>query len=184
MPSKGLAVFLMACLLAALAPLASPTSAPPVTADFPGWPTVFEGRPLRALALTEVEARFVYSFPGRIGRFSDGEREIVMRWIAAPTRKVHAASDCFKGSGYRVTPLPLQTTHGAPWGAFSAERRDQRLNVREAIVDASGQRWSDVSAWYWAAMRGGTQGPWWAITVATTDPAQSSAVRVPLVGAE
>lgn len=184
MPARSITVFLVACLLAALAPLASPRPAPVVTANFPGWPTTFEGRPLRALELTDIEQRFVRSFPGRIGRFSDGRREIIMRWIAAPTRKLHAASDCFKGGGYRVTPLPLETTDGASWGAFSAGRRGQLLHVREAIVDTGGQRWTDVSAWYWAAVRGETQGPWWAITVAAAGPSQSSDPRVPLVGAE
>jgi hypothetical protein len=184
MPARNIAVFLALCLIAALAPLASPEPAPVVSANFPGWPGVFEGRPLRALALTAVEERFAQSFPGRIGRFSDGRREIVMRWIAAPTRKLHAASDCFKGSGYRVTPLPLQTTNGTTWGAFTAERRDQRLSVREAIFAADGRRWTDVSAWYWATARNQTRGPWWAITVAAADPAHASAPSVPLVTAE
>jgi hypothetical protein len=183
-PSKSIVTFLIACLLAALAPLASPGPAPVVTTAFPGWPATFEGRPLRALELTDIERRFAQSFPGRIGRFSDGRREIVMRWIASPTRKLHAAADCFKGSGYRVTPLPLQTTDGALWGAFSAERGNQRLTVREAIVDTNRRRWTDVSAWYWAVVRDETPGPWWAITVATAGPAESSGANVPLLGAE
>jgi hypothetical protein len=183
MSTRDIAVFLVVCVLAALAPLASPKRAPAVTADVPGWPSTFEGRSLRTLELTQIERRFAQSFPGRIGRFSDGEREIVMRWIASPTRKLHAAADCFKGSGYRVTPLPLETTDRVTWGAFSAERRNHLLHVREAILDADGQRWTDVSAWYWAAVRGDTQGPWWAITVAASAP-QSSDWRVPLAGAE
>lgn len=184
MLTRDIAIFLVTCLLAALAPLASPKPAPVVATNFPGWPTAFEGRPLRRLTLTEVEQRFVHSFPGRIGRFSDGKREIVMRWIAAPTRKLHAAADCFKGSGYHVTPLPLETNDGARWGAFSAEQRDHHLHVREAVIDADGQRWTDVSAWYWAAVRSETQGPWWAITVAATEPSQSLQTNVPLAGAE
>jgi len=184
MLTRHIAIFLVTCLLAALAPLASPKPAPVVAAKFPGWPTTFEGRPLRALVLTEVERRFVGAFPGRIGRFSDGEREIVMRWVAAPTRKLHAASDCFKGSGYHVTPLPLETTDGARWGAFSAQHRAHLLHVREAVIDADGRRWTDVSAWYWAAVRGETQGPWWAITVAAAGPSRSSQGNVPLVGGE
>lgn len=184
MPTKSLAAFLVACALAALAPLASPQPVPIETANFPGWPTSFEGRPLRALELTAVEQRFVPSFPGRIGRFSDGQQEIVMRWISVPTRKLHAASDCFKGSGFHVTPLPLETTAGTTWGSFSAERHEQRLHVREAIVDGSGKRWTDVSAWYWDAARGETQGPWWAITVAAAGPDRGLGSQVPLVAAE
>jgi hypothetical protein len=107
---------------------------------------------------------------------------VIMRWIAAPTRKLHAASDCFKGSGYRVKPLPLETANGMTWGSFAAERGTQRLHVREVITDGSGNRWTDVSAWYWAAVRGGTQAPWWAITVAASGAGQAAAV--PLAGAE
>lgn len=183
MSAKRIAVFLAACLIAALAPLASPKPAPMATADFPGWPATFEGRSLRTLGLTEIERRFAQRFPGRIERFSDGQQEIILRWIFAPTRKLHAASDCFRGSGYRVTALPLETTAGASWGAFSAERHHRRLHVRETITDANGQRWTDVSAWYWAAVRGETRGPWWAITVAATGSASTS-TTVPLVGAE
>lgn len=127
---------------------------------------------------------FAESFPGRIGRFSDGQREVVIRWISAPTRKLHAASDCFRGSGYRVKPLPLQRASGMTWGAFSAERGTLRLYVREVIIDASGQRWTDVSAWYWASVRGGTQAPWWAITVAASGTGEVAMSNVPLASAE
>ena len=183
MPAKYIAVFLTACLIASLAPLASPKPVPMATANFPGWPATFEGRSLRTLGLTEIERRFVQSFPGRIERFSDGQQEIVLRWIFEPTRKLHAASDCFRGSGYRVTPLPLETIAGESWGAFSAERHPQRLRVRETITDTDGRRWTDVSAWYWAAVRGETRGPWWAVTVAAIG-STSAGAAVPLLGAE
>ena len=38
--------------------------------------------------------------------------------------------------------------------------------MREAITDGTASRWTDVSQWYWEALLGRTQGPWWAITVA------------------
>lgn len=107
-----------------------------------------------------------------------------MRWVAAPTRKLHAASDCFKGSGYRVKSLPLETLDGMTWGSFSAERGTQRLHVREVITDGSGNRWTDVSAWYWAAVRGETQAPWWAITIAASGSGQAALSTMPLAGAE
>lgn len=172
----------LACVLAALAPLAVPAPSPVEQTGFSGWPSTFEGRPLRPAALSSVEQRFAATFPGRIGRFSDGGQEVIMRWIAAPTRKLHAASDCFKGSGYRVKPLPLEATNGMTWGSFAAERGTQRLHVREVITDGNGNRWTDVSAWYWAAVRRETQAPWWAITVAASGSGLAS--TVPLAGAE
>jgi hypothetical protein len=159
--------FLLACLLAALAPLRSPSVAQ-LTPGFPGWPAQFEARTLHELPLTEQEQRFATEFPGRIGRFTDGRREIVMRWVTGATRKLHPAADCFRGSGYAVEPTPIETIHGGSWGTFDAQRKGVRMHVREAIVAADGQRWTDASSWYWAAVRDRTQGPWWAITVATS----------------
>jgi hypothetical protein len=40
------------------------------------------------------------------------------------------------------------------------------LVVREAITDSAVGRWTDVSEWYWSALLGRAEGPWWAITVA------------------
>jgi hypothetical protein len=181
---KSAPALILACVLAALAPFAVPAPAPMEQTGFPGWPTSFEGRPLQPAALSPIEQRFAETFPGRIGRFSDGRREVIMRWIAAPTRKLHAASDCFKGSGYRVKPLPLEVSDAITWGAFSAERGTQQLHVREVITDDNGRRWTDVSAWYWAAVRGETAPPWWAITVAASGPGQVTASSVPLAAAE
>lgn len=160
---------LIACALAAMIPLAVPAPSPVMITDFPGWPSEFEGRPLRPLPLSEIEQRFAADFPGRIGRFTDGEREIVLRWISTPTRKLHPAADCLKASGYSVTPLPIDRVAGAAWSAMSARRGDEHLRVREAIVDAAGNRWTDMSAWYWAAVRDQTPRPWLAITVATSN---------------
>lgn len=177
-------LLVLACVLAALAPLAVPAPSFVEQTGFPGWPSTFEGRPLQAIALSPLEQRFAETFPGRIGRFNDGRQEVIMRWVAAPTRKLHAASDCFKGGGYRVQPLPLETTGGIIWGAFAAERGTQRLHVREVITDGDGNRWTDVSAWYWAAVRGETRAPWWAATIAASAPGGTASPTVPLAGAE
>ena len=167
---KPHAWFIAVCAAAALAPLIR-TEAPVVASSgFPGWPMQFEGKPLRALPLSRLERQFQERFPGRVGRFTDGRREIILRWVDAPTRKLHPAGDCFKASGYTLAPLPLQSNGGVHWSGFVASRGAARLAVRERIHDAQGGQWSDVSSWYWAAQLGQTRGPWWAITVAETRP--------------
>ena len=91
--------YLIACAIAALVPFLSVHSEqpPPNAIVFSGWPNQFEGKTLTALPMTELEQRFMSDFPGKIGRFTDGEREIVIRWVTEATRKLHPASDCFQG---------------------------------------------------------------------------------------
>lgn len=160
--------FFAACLLAAAAPLIPAPQAPAVS-GFPGWPSEFEGRPLRPLPLTALEKRFADDFPGRLGRFSDGEREIVLRWVAHETRRLHPAADCFKASGYALVPGRIEVDgDGVRWAHFLARRGKTTVRVRETMHDADGRSFSDVSAWYWAAFWGHSRGPWWAVTVAQT----------------
>jgi hypothetical protein len=55
---------------------------------------------------------------------------------------------------------------------MSATRNGRTMRVRERIYDDAGHNWTDVSAWYWAALFGG-DGPWWAVTVAEVDSGTS-----------
>jgi hypothetical protein len=168
-------VFAAVFLIAALAPLFAPTPAEQVATSFPGWPAQFEGRPLQPLLLSSAEQRFARDFPGRLGRFSDGQREIVLRWVEQPTRRLHPAADCFRGSGYRVTPMPIEVINGRAWGRFDARRNGEHWQVREVIVDASGRAWTDASSWYWSAMREQAQRGWWSITVAASSAGAATA---------
>lgn len=159
--------FLAACLVAALVPLVQ-VSLPShgFSREFPGWPERFEGQRLEILPLSDVEKRFEREFPGKIAKFSDGNRTIVMRWVTKETRKLHPAADCFKASGYDVKPLPLAVDDkGNRWGSFQAIRSTEKLHVREQIRDEQGNTWTDVSAWYWAALAAKTHGSWWAVTL-------------------
>jgi hypothetical protein len=132
------------------------------------WPTHFRDRPLTQLPLGELEARFARRFPGAIGRFTDGERVLIVRQVARPTRQLHPAEDCFKALGYATgRAQPVVDAAGAAWRCFPAARDGTRLRVCERIVDAEGRHWTDVSAWFWAAQYGG--GPWQATTVVTRD---------------
>ena len=136
---------------------------------FPGWPQTVEGRSLQPLPLTPREARFADGFPGRVGRFHDGEREIILRWLDRPTRKLHPAVECFRAHGYRIDHRPWQLdAQGRPWSSFEAHlpSDDASLRVRERVLDADGRQWADVSSWYWAALLGRSRGPWWSTVVA------------------
>ena len=163
-------VYAVVCLLAFIAPFvfsSSRNEAKDVNANLAGWQKTFEGRELRQLDLTVREKRFGEDFPGKVARFTDGQREIIIRYVTEPTRMLHPASDCFKGVGYSITPLPLRVDEsGNKWGAFRAARGADNLKVYERIYDERGQSWTDVSAWYWAAVTGRTNGAWWAVTVA------------------
>lgn len=131
------------------------------------WPTSFEGRELRQLPLSSVEQRFAAQFPGHIGRFTDGRRNMILRVVAQPTRLLHPAADCFRGLGYRVdTARVTVDASGVAWSCFVASKGGVARRVCERIYDTGGGMWTDVSAWYWAAMLGHTRGPWFALTVA------------------
>lgn len=153
-------------LLAALMPLlVYPAETNPQT-DFPGWPLSFEGKKLKPLPLTEAEAGFVKGFPGRVGKFALGNEVMILRWINHETRLLHPAVDCYRGIGYTITPQTVsQDTEGnRNWGRSLVSKDGQNLLVQEQILDPAQQSWSDVSAWYWAALLKQTKGPWWAIT--------------------
>jgi hypothetical protein len=133
---------------------------------FPGWPSSWEGAPLQALPLSLREKQFEKDFPGRLGHFTDGRRQLVIRWVSSLTRKLHPASDCFRGAGYVIRPASIRVDEQARhWGCFSATRGDGRLNVCELLFDDAGGSWPDVSSWYWTGVMGGNNGPWWAVTV-------------------
>ena len=163
----GNTIFLTACVMAASVPLLPSPPPAPAQYEFPGWPESFENRPITRLGLEAREQRFMSDYPGRMARFTDGEREIVLRFVAEQTRKLHPSSDCFKAIGYGIEPQPLWIDGaGIRWGCFKAVRGDEKLWVYERIHDDRGNSWPDVSAWYWAVVLNRASGPWWAVTVA------------------
>ncbi|MCC2637495.1 MAG: exosortase [Moraxellaceae bacterium] len=160
---------LVALALFAVAPLQARTSvdaqaAPPAPAN---WPETWEGRRLQPLSLSAVEQRFAAQFPGIIGRFSDGERLVVLRRITAPTRMLHPAADCYRGLGYVIRDERLERESTSRLRrCFIAERNGRRLRVCERISDAANGNFTDASAWFWAASLGRSPGPWLAVTTA------------------
>ncbi|MBX9829706.1 MAG: hypothetical protein K2Y27_32530 [Xanthobacteraceae bacterium] len=164
--------FLAAVLVTGLAPFVGTArkQAPLAEKDFPGWPTQYEGHPLTPLPLTDREAGFVKGFPGKVGRFSDGRREIIIRFVSAPTRLLHPSADCFRGAGFSVKPVAVKRdAAGAPMGCFRANRAGNDVTACEVIHDSHGGSWPDVSAWYWNALSGASAGPWWSYVIAEQD---------------
>jgi len=166
--SSVVASFWLAAIAAAAAPLVSGSQGFAISKrSFTGWPGQYEGREIREMALTRRELAFARNFPGRIGRFSDGDREIIIRWVGAPTRQLHSAADCFRGIGYSIAPLPAEKdANGTAMSCFRAVHGSDDLKVCEVIRDAEGENWPDVSAWYWHAIIGSTRPPWWSFVVA------------------
>lgn len=135
--------------------------------SFPGWPSELSGRTLTPLPMTEQEQEFSQGFPGRIGRFSDGTREIIIRYVQQPTRLLHPSADCLRGSGFAISPRPVtRDNDGRLWGCALAERGNERYRVCEHLRDEEGNGWYDVSSWYWSTILKNSKGPWWAVTVA------------------
>lgn len=163
----GLVLGLAACALAPLGRDAEASSRDRQAA--PEWPVVWEGRPLRPLALGAFETRFASRFPGHIARMTDGERTLVLREVREPTRMLHPAADCYRAIGYAIADAHLERdAQQQLWRCFIAERGGQRLRVCERIVDAKGEVFTDASSWFWAAALGQSTGPWRAVTIAST----------------
>jgi len=164
---QNLVIFLAACALAAGVPfLPKPNNFQSDKIHFPGWPSHFEGKALKKLQLSEREKYFNNGFPGYIAKLTDGKKVLVIRWVTRATRKLHPASDCFKGVGYQVRVLPQRVDNeNQRWSHFEAIKNGEKALVEERIFDHEGRSWSDVSAWYWAALSGKSVAPWWAVTV-------------------
>lgn len=167
----GRGLFFLVCGVAALAPRWERAD-PVQTSSVPLWPESFENGALVPVELSVAERQFHRSFPGAVARFTDGKRELILRWTTQGTRKLHPSVDCFRGLGYQVTPLaPRVDGRGARWGCFRASRGPLQLLVRERIADTtSAQSWCDVSSWYWSTLLRHSAGPWLAIAVIETFP--------------
>ena len=161
-------IVVIAGLIPALLPATPHPSASRPLGQEAAWPQRFEGRPLTRLPLSAVDQRFADRFPGQIGRFTDGRRIIIVRSVQEPTRMLHPASVCFRGIGYRVgAPRAVKDGKGITWSCFGATRDGEQYRVCERIYDLRGGAWTDASSWYWAALLGRTERPWYALTVVT-----------------
>ena len=131
------------------------------------WPHEFEGRPLTPVPLSPQETRFLGDFPGAVARFTDGQRDILMRRVTVATRKLHPAEDCYRGWGFEVEAARIHTDRdGSLWRCFAARRDGATREICEQIRDEEGRSFTDVSSWYWSATLERTAAPWLVVTVA------------------
>lgn len=148
----------LAAAITATVPLLPTTKAtPPPPAH---WPTVFEGRSLAPAPPGPGDAALARDFPGRIARFTDGRRQIVLRRVARATRELHPARDCFRGLGYAIAPLAMRAVENGYASCFEAKRTNATLHVCERVTDAEGHVFADAPSWYWPALLGASPGPW------------------------
>lgn len=166
--SARLCVLLGALTLASAAPLLPRVAGPASSlAGFSAWPRTFDGAPLARMAPAAQDAWFARDFPGKVARFSADGRQVVIRWVNAPTRRLHPASHCFIGAGYAISPIPMQrSADGALMSCFSARKTGESLRVCEQLRDDHGRSWPDVSAWYWSALAAPAGSSWWSYVVA------------------
>lgn len=160
-------VALCVILFAAAVPTFTPDSnASAEVSGFPGWPTSLEDQPLIPRELSERDQPYLAGFPGRIAAFRSGNEEVLIRWVANPTRRLHSAADCYRGLGFEVKPM--KSVDG--YAIFEVKRDGVSLIVKERINDPAGKSYEDVGGWYWSAMLGRTHGPWWNIVRVSQAP--------------
>lgn len=163
--------YLLLCVAAMIVPL-WPSSEPARdsgNAVFPGWPQEYEGKALTSQELSPREQRFYRDFDGCVAKFSDGGRQIVMRWTDSATRKFHLFERCYQAIGYDVQAIPMRLDReGRRWRAFMAKHPREKATVRvcERICDTAGNEWTDESAWRWACFWKQTVPPWYSMTIA------------------
>jgi hypothetical protein len=104
-------------------------SAKGTLASVPVW-TSFEGRSLSPLPISDLEKSFYSRFPGGLARYSDGRREILVRYVTQKTRRLHPAADCLRGSGFQIADDRPEVVRGQLWHGFLA-RRDGLARARE-----------------------------------------------------
>jgi hypothetical protein len=167
---NALRLLVAAACLAAVTPFAGklPGSAARERAavPLPPWPREIQGRALTRVPLADSERRFLAGFPGDVARFSDGERDVILRWVTQPTRRLHPADDCYRAWGYAVgVPTIHADRDGVRWRCFAVRKDGRSRLVCEQVRDTEGAHWTDVSSWYWAATFDRTRGPWLVTTV-------------------
>lgn len=135
----------------------------PLDSHFPGWWREWNGRPLRRLKMGDREKAFAAGFPGPVALFDDGERQILLRYTERPTALIRPMEECL-GETYEVQRMGTsEDSGGHRWRTVIAAAKLEKWLVREQIVSHTGESWVYGRLWFWAALLGFTQGPWWSV---------------------
>lgn len=123
--------------------------------------------PLIPLPPSPAEMAFAESFPGRLASYQWGGSQVILRRVNEATRRLHPSRDCLRAAGFETSEaLTIRLGDGCDWSRFHAIRDGTRWTVSERITSSRNQSsWTDVSAWFWAALRHPLNGPWQAETV-------------------
>lgn len=123
--------------------------------------------PLEPLPPSATEMAFARSFPGTLGSYGWGGDQVILRRVSEATRRLHSSRDCLRAAGFDTTEaITIQLGDGSEWARFHATRDGLRWSVWERIIsERNDSIWTDVSAWYWSAIRHPLNGPWQAQTV-------------------
>ena len=162
-------VLMAAAFLAPALAIATPRT--PFHSEIGPEPTqfTFDGLtlPLRPLPSSLAEMAFAKSFPGTLSSHRWGDSQVILRRVTEATRRLHPSRDCLRAAGFATgDAITVTRPDGKQWSRFSAVRDGQRLLIHERIVsERDGSTWSDVSAWYWSALRHPLNGPWQAETM-------------------
>ena len=120
---------------------------------------------------TAEEMYFSQHFPGSIGVYQSAGLHLIVRDVACATRQLHPSADCLRAVGYAIGEEKIFVDRkGGPWWHYRIQKEGQRFDVHERIISSLDQSsWTDVSAWYWSALRHPLNGPWRAETVITVN---------------
>lgn len=168
--SVARSILLASALLAPLM-MGRSSTAPDATIPLTAVPETFTFNgltlPLHPLPASREEAAFATSFPGTLSSHRWGNDQVILRRVNRATRKLHPSADCLRAAGYATSDsVTVQCAEGSQWSRFSATRDGIRLTIHERVVsETDGSAWTDVSAWYWSALRRPLNGPWRAETV-------------------
>lgn len=135
-------------------------------ADFPGWPSDWQGEPWTRLPPTRADARLQQDYPVKAARFSAGSRTYILRWSDRVTRGLFSVKDELVESGYRLTADPAPNAERGPdWRCIGLAKGIERLRLCEQIHNDAGDKFSDPERWYSQASRFLVEGPWWAVAI-------------------
>lgn len=166
---EGRSILVLAAILAPLLMVVAPRRpGPPEIGTGPDVFT-FDGLtlPLSPLPSSPAEMAFAESFPGTLASYRWGDSQIILRRVNQATRRLHPSRDCFRAAGFATSEaITVRLGDGSEWARFHAMRDGSRWSVSERIVsELNHKSWTDVSAWYWTALRRPLNGPWQAETV-------------------